>query len=143
MLAQESIVYGCIKDLVSTANDETMARRQANLQVMQELPSAEDWPLLSREMFAASPDGLDIGSVHTDVIHFGSSYKAIEHEWNEWLAQFESLLRNMYWVSATVHLETELNGTHTFIWEPDAAFHAPNRGGINLRCEWSHESAYM
>ncbi len=137
---QESIVYGCIKDLVFSGDEETRSRRDTNKRVMQSLPSSEDWPLLSREMFSVPPEAVELGSTHTDVIHFGSSYKAIEHEWNEWIAQFERLLRNMYWVSATVHLETELNGVHTFVWETDDDFHAPNRGRMAMRCEWSHEA---
>lgn len=138
---QESIVYGCIKDLVFSQEAQTLERRETNRRVMNSLPSAEDWPLLPREMFSAAPDNVEFGGMHTDIIHFGSSYRAIEHEWNEWIAQFERLLRNMYWVSAIVHLETELNGVHTFIWETDDDFHAPNRGRMALRCEWSHEIA--
>ena len=77
----------------------------------------------------------------TEVLHFGASYKAVEYEWDQWIAQFEQLLSQMYWVSATVHLETELSGTHTFTWEAGGNCHVPGSGEFNVKCEWSHEGA--
>lgn len=139
-MAQESVVYGCIKDIVFSADlAETRRRREVNRRVLMELPSVEEWPLLSREMFALPSEVLVVDDVHTDVVPFGSSYKGVEYEWQEWLARFEALLRRMYWVSATVHLETEYNGTHTFVWHTDAACHEPDSGNISIRCEWSRE----
>ena len=141
-MAQESVVYGCIKDMVFSADlAETRRRREVNRQVLLELPSIEDWPLLSREMFALPSELLVVDDVHTDVVPFGSSYKGVEYEWQEWLTRFELLLRRMYWVSATVHLETEYSGTHTFVWHADANSHEPDAGNINIRCEWTRESS--
>ncbi len=103
------------------------------------LPSIEEWPLLSREMFSMPVQVLDIDEVHTDVMHFGSSYKSVEHEWQHWISQFEAMLKDMYWISATVHLETEFNGRHTFSWEAEDSFHEPGSGHMAVRCEWSRE----
>lgn len=138
----ESIVYGCIRDMVLARGQEAEQRRHTNRSVMQSLPAADSWPLLSREMFAPAPDAIDHDDVRTDVIHFGSSYKAIEHEWNTWIQQFERILKGMYWVSATVHLETVYNGVHTFVWETDDDFHQPNSSRMSMRCEWTHESSF-
>ena len=137
----ESIVYGCIRDMVG-GGGQAHERRLINRSVMESLPSADSWPLLSREMFAPAPAAVDLDEVHTDVIHFGSSYKAIEHEWNSWIQQFERILKGMYWVSATVHLETLYNGIHTFVWETDSDFHQPNSSSMSMRCEWTHESSF-
>ena len=137
----ESIVYGCIRDMVG-GGGQAHERRLINRSVMESLPSADSWPLLSREMFAPAPAAVDLDEVHTDVIHFGSSYKAIEHEWNTWIMQFERVLRGMYWVSATVHLETLYNGIHTFVWETDSDFHEPNSSNMAMRCEWTHETSF-
>ena len=119
---QESIVYGCIKDgspLLGNAE-----RIRINREAMLSLPHADEWPFLYQE-----------------VMHFGASYKAVEYEWDQWIAQFESLLSKMYWVSATVHLETELSGTHTFTWESQSSYHKPGSGDMRVRCEWSHEGS--
>ncbi len=138
---QESVVYGCIKDTVySDQSEQFNVHRKINLQVMNELPSIEDWGLLNREMFSMPQVASDLDDANTNVVHFGSSYKAVEHEWEQWIGKFESMLKRMYWVSATVHLETELNGRHTFVWESEEECHAPDSGESTVRCEWSRES---
>ena len=139
---QESVVYGCIKDTVySDESQQFQLRREANKQVMQELPSIEDWPLLSREMFSMPELAMDLDDSNTNVVHFGTSYKAVEYEWEEWIGKFESMLKKMYWVSATVHLDTEFNGRHTFVWEAENEYHEPDSGELSVRCEWSRESS--
>jgi len=139
---QESIVYGCIQDtLYSSSGEDAQVHRDTNRNVLMSLPSIEDWPLLSREMFSMPVPCTDLFQMQTDVMHFGSSYKAVEHEWDQWIARFEEMLKGMYWVSATVHLETELNGRHTFTWEAEDSYHEPNNEALSVRCEWSRESA--
>ncbi len=131
---QESIVYGCIRD---TAYERDVEERViTNRRAMAALPGADSWPMLSREMFSlTAAAGGDI-DVHTEVVHFGASYQGIEYEWELWLEQFEALLASMYWVSATVHLETELSGVHSFNWVSDDEYHRPGSSNIRMRCEW-------
>ena len=136
---QESIVYGCIKDAAYT-HDEYQ-HRDINRQALLALPPATEWPLISREMFSIPKLKPGAGYYQTDVLHFGASYKAIEYEWEQWIVEFEALLRNMYWVSATVHLETELSGTHTFTWNSLTDSHQPGSQDIQIHCEWSQETA--
>ena len=60
------------------------------------------------------------------------------------MQKFEELLKQMYWVSATVHLETELSGKHTFNWEPSTVgCHVPNSGELRVKCEWEREAAFL
>jgi hypothetical protein len=140
-MTQESVVYGCIKDMVFTTDmEETRRRRQVNRRVLLALPSVEDWPLLSREMFVMPSETLVVDDLHTDVVPFGSSYRGIEYEWEQWLSRFEAILRRMYWVAATVHLETEFNGTHTFVWQTELDCHEPDSGAMSMRCEWTRET---
>lgn len=137
---QESIVYGCIKDNPLLVGE--LQRVRINREAMLALPHADDWPFLSQEMFSIPQVEYPSSAYQTEVMHFGASYKAVEYEWDQWIAQFESLLSKMYWVSATVHLETELSGTHTFTWETMGNYHKPGSGNMRIRCEWSHEGSF-
>jgi hypothetical protein len=136
----ESIVYGCIRDWPSDDPEVRRLRRETNHGVLAELPAGELWPFLGREMFSFC-DLPGAGLYQTQVIHFGASYGAIEYEWNLWIEAFEALLKRLYWASAVVHLETELNGMHTFRWESDSGFHSPQEGGLRVRCAWEREGA--
>lgn len=137
---QESIVYGCIKDIAGTSTD--VDRRRNNRNAMIALPNAEEWPYLCREMFALPRIEMANDRYLTEVMHFGASYKAIEYEWNQWMQRFEGLLDSMYWISAVVHLETELSGLHTFTWESRSDGHIPGLGIQKIHCEWNHEKHF-
>ncbi|WP_296230611.1 hypothetical protein [uncultured Pseudomonas sp.] len=137
-MESESIVYGCIRDWPSDDPELRRLRRETNHGVLAELPAGELWPFLGREMFSFC-DLPGAGLYQTQVIHFGASYGAIEYEWNLWIEAFEALLKRLYWASAVVHLETELNGTHTFRWESDNGFHSPQESGLRVRCAWERE----
>jgi len=140
-LEQESVVYGVIKDSIIAASDEDIHKhRQTNLLALKRLPSFDEWPLISREMFSTPKTKPTIETLQTEVIHFGSAYRGIEYEWNEWINHFEQLLQSMYWVSATVHLQTELNGSHTFCWECEGDYHKPSEDTLAVRCEWTREA---
>ncbi|GAB1270170.1 hypothetical protein NBRC116493_34240 [Aurantivibrio infirmus] len=136
---QESIVYGCIKD-AAYYYDESQ-RRRVNRDAMLMLPHEDEWPFLSQEMFSVPRLEGSKGQYQTEVMHFGASYKAVEYEWDQWVSQFEGLLKRMYWVSAVVHLETELNGTHTFVWHSLSNCHEPGSDDMQVHCEWSQEAA--
>lgn len=138
----ESIVYGCIKDSVwDVHSDEGKSRRAANRQVIEGLPVADGWAFLYQEMFSVPDDNIALGNYQTTVLHFGASYQAVEYEWQHWIEKFEAILKQLYWVSATVHLETEMNGIHTFSWDCNGAFHKPGPEPLVARCEWSSEGA--
>lgn len=137
-MESESIVYGCIRDWPSDDPELRRLRRETNRGVLAELPAGELWPFLGREMFSFC-DLPGAGLYQTQVIHFGASYGAIEYEWNLWIEAFEALLKRLYWASAVVHLETELNGMHTFRWESDSGFHSPQEGALRVRCAWERE----
>lgn len=138
---QESIVYGCIKDQPGD-EAERDRRYHANATAIAALPEDDGFPLLAREMFGSSGRDPFSGTYHTQVIHFGASYRAVEYEWEQWLARFEALLAKMYWISATVHLQTELSGNHTFIYQPKGGMHRPGDGPLAVRCEWEHDIVF-
>ncbi|MBB2497141.1 hypothetical protein [Aquipseudomonas ullengensis] len=136
----ESIVYGCIRDWPSGDREQRLLRRDTNRRMLDQLPQGEAWPFLGREMFSfCSADGE--GLYQTQVIHFGASYRAVEYEWKLWVEEFEALLKRLYWASAVVHLETELNGMHTFRWESESGFHSPQEDDLRMRCVWEREGS--
>ena len=137
-MESESILYGCIRDWPSERQDERRLRRGTNRQVLASLPSGEAWPFLGREMFSCCGNEGE-GLYQTQVIHFGASYRALEYEWRLWIAEFEALLKRLYWASAVVHLDTELNGCHTFRWESERGFHSPQEDDLRVRCVWERE----
>jgi hypothetical protein len=136
---QESIVYGCIKGSSAISAAELFAQTTINKKAIMALPDVDEWPFLTREMFSVPRFQMNGNDCHTNVIHFGMSYRGVEYEWSEWLKKFEALLKVMYWHSAVVHLETELTGLHTFIWEAVDKNHSPGSNDFNIRCEWNHE----
>ena len=140
---QESIVYGVIRYLPTTDFLSAHAHRRTNWAAIQGLPLGldDEWPLLCREMFSMPGGHQFNGTYQTQLIHFAASYKAIEYEWEKWLQQFEELLKGMYWVSATVHLETELSGKHTFSWHSEHG-HAPSDAELCMNCEWEREASF-
>ncbi|MCY1289774.1 hypothetical protein D9M68_175180 [compost metagenome] len=136
-MESESLVYGCIRDWPSADPEQRRQRRASNRRELDALPRGDAWPFLGREMFSFC-DAPGQGLYQTQVIHFGASYRAVEYEWKLWVEQFEELLRRLYWASAVVHLETELNGTHTFRWESEKGFHSP-QDNLRVRCAWERE----
>jgi hypothetical protein len=135
----ESIVYGCIRGWAASDPREGGEQHAHNLQVLDDLPEGL-WSFLGREMFSCCEQP-GAGRYLTSVIHFGASYPGVQYEWNLWVKQFEALLKRLYWSSAVVHLETELNGSHTFRWETDNGLHSPHEGELRMRCAWEHESS--
>ena len=138
-MESESIVYGCIRDWPSGDREQRLLRRGTNRRVLEQLPQGDAWPFLGREMFSFC-ELPGAGLYQTQVIHFGASYRAVEYEWALWVQRFEALLKQLYWTSAVVHLETELNGTHTFRWETDSGSHSPQQSDLRMRCAWERES---
>lgn len=139
-MESESIVYGCIRDWPSADREQRLSRRASNQRVLAQLPQGDAWPFLGREMFSFCT-GEGEGLYQTQVIHFGASYQAIEYEWSLWVQEFETLLKRLYWANAVVHLETELNGVHTFRWESESGFHTPQEGDLRVRCVWEREGS--
>ena len=136
---QESIVYGCIKDMPTGDALAIKKRRGKNLAAILSLPADDDWPYLSRNMFSTPGGHVMSGTYMTQIIHFGASYQAVEYEWALWIQKFENLLKRMCWVSVVVHLETELSGRHTFLWESSGQQGELGSTDFQVRCEWQRE----
>ena len=113
-----TIVYGCIIGATWKTHDYHKLQR-LNRNYLSTLPTTDTFPWIHKNMFNASdPDNVE-GNYRDQVITFGASYKAVEYEWDEWLEKFEGILRQVYWTSATIHLDTELVGKHIYEWTFD------------------------
>lgn len=89
---------------------------ERNRRVLRELPEEGEWPWLIRGMFSTTPERV---SYAYRAHFFAAELKGIEEDWGEWLEKFEDLLRRLEWTSATVHLETEQMGEHSYRWLAD------------------------
>lgn len=140
---QESVVYGVIRHSPTVDDFTARDHRRSNLMIINSLPRAVDdeWSLLCQDMFSMPGESVFSGTYQTQLIHFAASYRAVEYEWECWLKQFESLLKSMYWLSATVHLETELSGKHTFNWLVERG-HTPSDTDLRMNCEWEREAGF-
>jgi len=113
-----SIVYGHIIGGTWRSEDYYKLQRR-NKKVIDTLPvNDETFPWITRSMFLV-PDPDKDKMYRDQVIVIGASYKSVEHEWDKWLDKFEAILRQLYWSSATIHLETELVGNHKYEWAFD------------------------
>jgi hypothetical protein len=110
-----STVYGRIVGLPKYG-DIGLALRRKNKNVIESLPTDDSqWPWIDRGMFLVQ-DPESPKMYRNQVIVFGASYKEVETEWEEWLRKFESILKQLYWMTATIHLEAELLGQYTYEW---------------------------
>ena len=110
-----SIVYGHIIGIAWRTEDYHKLQR-LNKSIIESLPMSDDkFPWITQNMFLV-PDPDKDKMYRDQVIVFGASYKSVEHEWNEWLDKFEHILKQLYWSSVTIHLETELVGDHKYQW---------------------------
>jgi hypothetical protein len=113
-------LYGCIEEYGVLAPAKRALVYAHNERIISGLPIEDTWPPLARRMFAITPaDGPEPGpsyAYQSRVIHFGASFKSIEHEWEAWVYKFEQLLTRLLWLSATVHLQPEYAGIQTFQW---------------------------
>ncbi len=138
-MVAESIVYGYIKNESSSDYPIDLNPRLINRKVLIELPVANQADFLSRDIFSMPTLMNRDDSYQSHVIHFGCVYSGIEYEWSLWLKNFERLLQKMVWRSVVVHLETEISGLHTFIWDSGSHPHTPSLQPLKVICEWQHE----
>ena len=104
---------------------------ERNGATLAELPLDDRYPALSRSMFAATSASQ---SYRDQPIHYGATIKALPECWHEWVANFESLLHQMTWLSVSARLETEYIDNFDYWWaavdrSPDKPVTNWERGG--------------
>jgi hypothetical protein len=89
-----------------------------NRNVIESLTTQERQGNISRDMFT-----LPVNGYGEDIAVFGQTYNGIERYWEEWLSQFENLLRELYWFEARVYLQTEFWGNYQYDWKLNTTGH--------------------
>ena len=108
-----------------------------NLEILSALPAQDDgYAFFTREMFCRNA----LPGKGSFVTGFARSYKNIEHSWKDWMDAFENLLRQLKWESVNVFLETEMFGTHQYMWQNkfygNPGSKRENRYGLIEKDEW-------
>jgi hypothetical protein len=121
-MGHEVIIYGKIEGLFRIGEVHRMLQER-NEAVLAELPEEDEWPRLVRGMFALPAPWPD-GTYLSQCIHFGASFKDDPLDrscWDGWIGKFETLSSRLFWIAATVHLETEFESHRIFTWLPTSA----------------------
>ena len=108
-------LYGYIQEYPDRDN----RYKRHNQKVLEHLPVESDWPFLNRGMFYLPKGEEQSGQIEYwgRVILLGGSFKALEDGWEEWLQKFESVLSQLIWYEARVHLITEWYGEQQCEWQ--------------------------
>ena len=134
-----SVAYGFIQDSPDAIAPLGEAERYRHNRLhLLELPSFSRELLIYREMFNVLPQAAE-QQPGVSFIHFGVGSEGLEYEWNQWLFEFESLLRNLIWTKATVHLESDMRGVHVIQWDCQDNVHLPGESFSEARCSWSRD----
>ncbi|QHT67438.1 hypothetical protein GXP67_12760 [Rhodocytophaga rosea] len=117
-------LYGCIIEH-GVYNELREKICSHNDLAINSLPSYDEWPPLTKQMFAITQDSNFPRTPPSyeywgRAIHFGGNFKSIEYEWKEWKAKFENLLQKLIWREAFVHFKTEYTDVQTFQWKIDS-----------------------
>jgi len=116
-MGMETVLVGYIAECwLGGDENRTRLLRRSNRRILSALPEEDSWPPLTKGLFAWSDEGGMRGGYRGTIIHFGGRFKSIETDWDEWLIKYESLLKQLYWESSTVFLDTEVSGQHRFDW---------------------------
>jgi hypothetical protein len=118
-----TVIYGYIEEMDFWLDPIKKDIRKHNSYIIKTLPNADNWPPLSREMFAICNNYKKHPGPNFEyrgrIIHFGANLKSVEYEWVEWKDKFESLLSRLYFIEATVNVQTEYMPQETTRWRLD------------------------
>ena len=113
-MAYETILYGMIDAGEIEAAVGLNVHHQRNIDVLNGLADEDTNPALIRSMFATPGQA---ACFRSQIIHFGGSFEMLERHFHLWLEKFENLLRQLYWYSVVLHLDSELlEGNYEYQW---------------------------
>lgn len=122
-------LYGCIWGASLHGADYSPIAWEHNKQKIDNLPNSyeNNEHLLIRPLFHVPmpnefPNNRNRGGFyHYQMITIGAGYNGIMSLWDEWMREFNKLLKQLYWHEAVIHLRCEIQGTWDFTWKADIA----------------------
>lgn len=143
-------IYGYIEEMDFWKDPIRSKVRKHNFEIIDSLPKADEWPPLSKEMFAIANNFRNHPGPNVEysgrIIHFGANLKSVEREWNEWKIKFENLLTNLFFIEARAHFKTEYSSLETSSWRIDLLKYKVKHDNLMpdkiLKEHWEFESTY-
>lgn len=133
-MGHQVIIYGMIE--CPAAGDQGRRLKAINESTINSLPAEDEWPCLTRSMFAL-PSGWPHGTYREQIIHFGLSMKNEKSSAQDssvdlpvgttfnndaasfiWTTKFERLLRSLFWFGATLHINAEFERRIVLFYRP-------------------------
>lgn len=127
-MGHQIVIYGMIEG-ASLVGERIRTLQTRNEEIIQCLPDEDEWPWLTREMFAV-PGKTPQGTYREQIIHFGLTLKDDPSESIQnyetrdrecvagWVAKFEKLLSQLYWISVNLHIHTDFEPDRVFYYLP-------------------------
>lgn len=118
-----AIVYGRIVGASWDVGERFGWMYDLNREALSAVPDDDDWPWVVQGVFAL-PAPYPQGIYRRQIIHFGLSMKDDPYKRDlrdVWLGKFERVLRNLYWWSATTHIQTDFAPPRVVEWVPTEA----------------------
>jgi hypothetical protein len=125
-MGHEAIIYGVIAGATRSFGDDFRSLYDLNAKVISSLPCDDNHPWVDRSIFAL-PGDYPNGTYRRQIMHFGLSIKDNPYDLDkfivEWLSKFESILKQLYWVSARLHIDRDF-GSSEYEWSASEAARA-------------------
>lgn len=149
-MGMRTTLYGYIEEMDFWSGPVTKLVKKHNTSIINALPKGDEWPPLSKEMFAICNNFKNTPGPNFEysgrIIHFGANLKSVEYEWDLWKTKFENLLTNLFFLEAVVHFKTEYSDIQTATWSVNllkySVRHDEARPDKVYKSDWNYESTY-
>jgi hypothetical protein len=131
-MSEQGMLFGCIYGGGPIGSPSHMEFYEHNRHVIAALPQKVNWQqeiLVVGNMFTVPMPDWD-GFYRYQMIHFGASFDHLDSDWETFITQFESLLKDLFWFETYLYMQAELAQSYTeYHWEAEVTpmFETPPR----------------
>ncbi|MEM6284320.1 MAG: hypothetical protein AAF787_19165 [Chloroflexota bacterium] len=122
-MTKDGRVFGCISGACLLASEYSMDCWRHNKKMIDELPEEMDYKnnvLIVLDMFSVPMRNTRAHFWRYQMIHFGFSIKHLDDIHDEWIQEFENLLRKLYWHETHVYMNSIREFEFTeYSWKAD------------------------